>query len=53
VKVIVFAVTLVLHSLFQYAAIPTVAVMITFVYLIQNAVFYGVPVLFGSGCYHL
>ena len=24
-----------------------------FVYLIQNAVFYGVPVLFGGGWYHL
>lgn len=51
-KVIVYAVTLIRYSLFLYAAIPTVVIIITFVYLIQNAVFYGVPVLFESGCYH-
>ena len=57
VKVIVYAVSLMtvenVYSLFQYAAIPTVVIIRTFVYLIQNAVFYGVSVLFGSGWYHL
>jgi hypothetical protein len=55
-KVIVYAVTLIpvenVYLSFQYAAIPTVVIIITLVYLIQNAVFYGVPLLFGSGCYH-
>ena len=52
-KVIVYAVSLMtvenVYSLFQYAAIPTVVIIRTFVYLIQNAVFYGVSALFGSG----
>lgn len=49
-KVIVYAVSLMtVYSLFQYAAVPTIVIIRTFVYLIQNAVFYGVPVLFGSG----
>lgn len=52
-KVIVYAVSLMtvenVYSLFHYAAIPTIVTIRTFVYLIQNAVFYGVPVLFESG----
>ena len=56
-KVIVYAVSLMtvvnVCLLFEYAAIPTVVIIITFVYLIQNTVFFGVCVLFGSGCYHL
>jgi hypothetical protein len=41
------------YSLFSYAVIQTVVIIRTFVCLIQNAVFYGVPVLFGSGRDHL
>jgi hypothetical protein len=49
--VIVYAVSLItvenVYSLFQNATIPTVVIIRTFVYLIQNAVFYGVAVLLG------
>jgi hypothetical protein len=41
------------YSLFQNATIPTVVIIRTFVYLIQNAVFYGVAVVLGCVCYHL
>lgn len=56
-RMIVYSVSLItvenVYSLFPYAAIQTVVIIRTFVYLIQNAVLYGVPILFGNRHDHL
>lgn len=56
-RMIVYSVSLItvenVYSLFPYAVIQTVVIIRTFVYLIQNAVLYGVPILFGNRHDHL